>query len=420
MSLDYKYFTTIHAETHNNVSYRVVKPVGHPMILFSETEGYEGTPLACVQLKCNTARALIAKRPFASPVKCDFQGMIDKDGQEFELVISNLTNDGLIKIDFMKEDVLIRDVDPGAARGGLNQVNELHAYQSYAIPCDQKDNRTLILNAIKDEVTGANLTVKQAETAGTPKPTGTYYYVTVVPQLGKSELVKKFAKTRWACVDVFCIKEIAEVPRGPLVPMCSSNWTMSSRGSDVMRGGFESIGMPRSAGSAYPESAYTRSSSALLSCQGDSFRREYDQMDTDNADNAIQNSSAASVGSGRQVTVNFGFTGIGYSYDTHGEHCCLGLSVATNLQFKPSPNKEELIESGRALIQSLVDGTNKGLLDKLDKVYTSTECVICLDSEERLDTVFYQCGHQCTHAECSKTLSKCPLCRTSITAALKV
>ena len=409
--LSYKYFTTIHAETHNNVSYRVVRPLGHPMILFSDAEGYEGTPLACVQLKCNTAQALIAKRPFTSTVKCDFQGLINKNGQEFELVITNLTKDGLIKIDFMKEDILVRDVDPGSARGGLNQVNELHEYQSYEIPCDQKDNRTLILNAIKDESTGTNVTVKQAEEAGTPKPIGTYYYVTVVPQLGKTELIKKFAKTRWACVDVFCIKEIAEVPRGPLVPMCSSNWTMSSRG-DVMRGGPESVGMYRGS-----ESAYTRSS-ALLSCQGDAFRREYDEMDSD-VNDVIQNSSAATVGSGRQVTVNSGFTGIGYSYDTPGEHCCFGLSVASDLQFRTNHN-EELIESGKALIQSMVDGAAKGLLDKLDKVYTSTECVICLDSEDRLDTVFYQCGHQCTHAECSKTLNKCPLCRTSITAALRV
>ena len=97
----------------------------------------------------------------------------------------------MIKIDIMKNDSKVVDVDPGTIKGALNQVNELHEYQSYVIQCDQKDNRTLILNSIKN-YNGTDVTVKQAESKDESE--GTYYYISVVPQVNKPDLVEKLRK----------------------------------------------------------------------------------------------------------------------------------------------------------------------------------------------------------------------------------
>jgi len=48
----------------------------------------------------------------------------------------------------------------------------------------------------------------------------------------------------------------------------------------------------------------------------------------------------------------------------------------------------------------------------------TTECAICLDDEAEYAAV--PCGHRCLCANCSKTVSECPVCRTRMTAVLRV
>ena len=48
----------------------------------------------------------------------------------------------------------------------------------------------------------------------------------------------------------------------------------------------------------------------------------------------------------------------------------------------------------------------------------STECAICLDDDAEYAAV--PCGHRCLCANCSKTVSECPVCRTRMTAVLRV
>ena len=48
----------------------------------------------------------------------------------------------------------------------------------------------------------------------------------------------------------------------------------------------------------------------------------------------------------------------------------------------------------------------------------STECAICLDGAAEYAVV--PCGHRCLCASCSKTVSQCPVCRTAMTAVLRV
>src|SRR4029078_7256134 len=154
MALDTRYFKTLYKESKDDFEYQLVQPLDHPMVLFSKLDGL---PLASLHLRCqnnehqndskgNRGKALITKRPYHSEFPCDFQGIIDRDGQEFELVISNLSGDGYINFNIMKESTTVGEINPG----GLNQINEIRPYESYAVKCDQKDNLTLILNSIKE------------------------------------------------------------------------------------------------------------------------------------------------------------------------------------------------------------------------------------------------------------------------------
>jgi len=221
MQLNNKYFEQLYVEKHNGYSYYVIKPLDSPMILFSKKDG---TPLASLHLRCqdnnhqndyqndyhkDKGSALITKRPNNSKFKCDFQGLINKDDQEFELVISNLTNFGNINFNILKKNVNIDEVNPG----GLNEINELRGYESYAVKCDQSNNGILILSSIKkqDKKTKkeVKVTVKEDESSGS-KPTGTYYFLSIVPQFGKTELIELFKETVWKCVDMFCIKKKIE------------------------------------------------------------------------------------------------------------------------------------------------------------------------------------------------------------------
>ena len=48
----------------------------------------------------------------------------------------------------------------------------------------------------------------------------------------------------------------------------------------------------------------------------------------------------------------------------------------------------------------------------------NTECAICLDDDAEYAAV--PCGHRCLCADCSKTVSECPVCRTKMSAVLRV
>ena len=48
----------------------------------------------------------------------------------------------------------------------------------------------------------------------------------------------------------------------------------------------------------------------------------------------------------------------------------------------------------------------------------STECIICWDGDAEYAAV--PCGHRCLCANCSQTVSECPMCRAAITAVLRV
>eukprot|EP01103_Thecamoeba_quadrilineata_P004979 TRINITY_DN14840_c0_g1_i1.p1 TRINITY_DN14840_c0_g1~~TRINITY_DN14840_c0_g1_i1.p1 ORF type:complete len:453 (-),score=55.91 TRINITY_DN14840_c0_g1_i1:22-1335(-) len=434
MNLDKRYFDVLHTKTHENTKYYIVQPKGNPMVLFSDVDG---SPLASVHLKCQGtstyAKSLITKR---NSGETDFQGLVSLDHQEFELVLTNLTGKGMIKIDIMKNDRKVDEVDPGPQKGALNEVNELHHYQSIAVHCDQKDNRSLILNAIKSQEDGEGfVSVKTAEDSG-GKVQGTKYYLSVVAEAGKAELVKKFEKTFWACVDVFVIEELNQPEENPQYirrySRADPRMESSARSYGGAPRGFELGGRGGNRGGhadrdrerdrlLKDDSSHRKrkATNEKLGKMNPSLLKRDEKADDDVCmDSIVDKSYATTVASGRYVEVQSSFTGKGYNYDLHSVKCSLGLSVAEGLKIREPPSKAELIETGESIAGMFIDNKGRVYLDQLTNIYTTEECVICLSGTP--DGVFYSCGHKCCHHSCGEPLKSCPMCRQHITANVKI
>jgi hypothetical protein len=535
-SLSTTYFQTIHSEIHNDLKYTIMRPLDNPLMLFSA----DGTALASIHLRCrdqkNKGRALFTTRPRRSNVVCDFQGLIDRDDQKFELVISNLTNLGHINFNILKTDEKVNTVNPG----GLNEINELRPYESYAVQCDYTQGNTeLILSTIKntDKITGetTKVTVKEAESAP-EKPQGTYLSLSVVPEITKKELVDLFKNTTWKCVDMFYIKEKvvkssymdyndemysrnswrlyggpmphpAAAGGAPLYPMGSlsrgagagasvmaspaaggmqlqqhsldnvSDVLRSNIDMAIMRGesmeSLEDKSKELSEGSSkfrdkakkkpgiftqlvdkltpkkkeskpvykeedlstlmknYKDNAAKakqlqneRMADLAKSAAEDSEGDDADMMSPQN--NIVDDSFASTIKSGEQMTVNSMQTGNNYDYDYASSPCMICLSVSDKLQFRDALTDKELQTMATDMMTDIVKNSAKQLLQLLSKRYEEEKsCVFCMDGKEdgqRLDVVFYQCGHQCCHSACVKVYDKntCPLCRAHITAMINV
>ena len=490
--LDERYFTTIQTEKQGNIEYQVVRPKDHPMVLFSKKDG---SPLVALHFRTqnnhvqndargNRGRALISKRPYNSAFKCDFQGLVDRDDQEFEIVISNLNQSGHINFNILKTDTKVETVNPG----GLNEINELRPGESYAVQCDQTDNKVLVIKTIKKEG-GGHVTVAEDE-AKEGKPTGAYFFLSVVPELANQELVERFKETEWACVDLFCRQ--VTVPQN-LYPSGRNCWLpgygLEAGGPEGVQGptGWCGTGALENAQCAMMPANLTRCVNSAggtveksltfdyhtnipdhilrnvsekieaieveenLELEGGDIHWNEDWFeDSDEEElqsfssksthvpsakmakkesktqtqDVIQDSLASRVtGGDRTVHVSSHETNIEYSYDTPSVPCVLGLSVSDKLVFGPEPCQQYLLELAKEILADYMQAGAKTFLEKLSKVYKSDTCGLCLEGVEEenpVDCIFYQCGHQCCHYECCEPLNSCPMCRTYITAKIRV
>lgn len=167
------------------------------IVLFSRTKNI---PLAAVTLVCQDSTPSLFTPRSDNPT-VHFQGLIAGDARTFGFRIQNFCLNG-IKIDIMKNDTSVTQTDPGAALGGLNQVNELRELEIYTVWVDQEDKRELILTALKDTITGRHLTVKEDEDRAKFTTTGktqcAKYYLSVTPKVTDTTVVDLFkAGTYW-------------------------------------------------------------------------------------------------------------------------------------------------------------------------------------------------------------------------------
>ena len=469
--LNPKYFQLVSSSTIDGFDYRVYRTLGNPMVLFSEVTG---EPIASLHFEAQDSfaqtgeskgRALITNRPDKSTADIQmFQGLIDRDGQEFQLVITNLASTGYINFNILRTDSKVETVDPG----GVNQVNELRPGESYIIKSDQNaDNASLVLNAIVSESTGKKVTVKDDEASDTG-PKGTYFFLSVVSQQGVIELEKKFEKTRWSTTDFIVKKsQVVLVNHVPHPNLRYRGGPMNRMARAYQVGGFGDVDIEEEA-DAEPIGTIMPQPTRFLGVRTVGFNPRNASMDfhgdipkpngivdllkvaESEEDDGIRldvarpfakesklktekqsvvsdaltqeqvlNSKATQLGRGKKVVVNSSFTGIEYNYHITASRCLLGLSVADNLNFADLATvltEEEIKGEANEMLKVLIEGRFIEFLEK-GKIYESKECVVCMD--EMVDCVLYTCGHKCVQYECAERLKQCPLCRKFIAAKIK-
>ncbi|AYV83628.1 MAG: hypothetical protein Hyperionvirus9_45 [Hyperionvirus sp.] len=440
-ALDSRFYSEIYSDKHEDVddknvevSYTGYVPqFGHPMALFSESNGLA---LAVLELRYQDAdsyakghETLITELTSDDARHQAFQGVVTQDNQKVQFVITNLCSDYL-NFNLMKYDKKVTDVNPM----GLNEINELRPYESYAIKSDQTNgNKVIMLKSHVAEKTGKGVTLGD-EIAGSNK-VGTYLYLSVVPKYGNKELAALFASTFWKPVDSFVVK----TKSAKHVPYHTTGGYMQFDGHAQMgmppmletanHHRFRTGAAPRRerqmlyksngptlgfhADLDYKNLSISDEESGSEECGLENFSLE-PMDDMPKMKSQILNSKVANIVTGDEtIKVNSVQTNIMYDYDLHSMPCVLGLSVMSELKLAKRQSPDVILSDMKLLVQSYITNTFKTVIAQM-KIYTEEKCCVCLT--EKPDGVFYRCGHKCTDLECAKLLDKCPFCRTHISA----
>jgi hypothetical protein len=473
--LSTEYFREIEGTNENG--HKAYATIGSPLTLFSEIDG---TALASLHFRPSkryrnkndkNTKSLIAPFPGRDTEDVQrFQGLINKSDQEIELVITNLNPQGMINFNLMKtlEDANgVNQTNPG----GLNEINELHPFQSYAIQCDQMNNLPIILRKYKDEK-GEVMTVEkdeQNQKEKKDKSHGTMLFLSVIPDVDHKDLCDRFEKTIWKVSDIIIVKQLPprtnNVYRGGRqysdddymsLEECDS---VEESGNNAIYASFTSTSRPQKRSqsaisrSTVQESSMLIEQSEQLEMNDQTERRNIERVIERGArlenleilpqsrymfqersariavpksiidDQIVQQSHVAQIDYGdEKIEVNSNETGVNYNYERLARPCIIGLSINEKLEFMDIDIKQKLSELKEEAKQFLKDFKDKKFDEFLKgKIFNSENCSICLC--ENPDCVLYSCAHNCGHYECfnaSTNLNKCPICRSFIMAKLKI
>lgn len=394
----------------------------HPtstMVLFSKVTN---TPLAALVFRASdlSTSALVTGRPSpAGSMETYFQGMLNQSDKEFTFTIINLNPEGSINFNILHTPHRVSEVDPGPAYG-VNQVNELHPLQVYTVRSDQRTGKTMILQGI---VRPDNTPMDVSTDESTPeRRQGSYFYLSVVAQIDKPDLVDKFKEgTVWKCVPFFIQK--THFPTG--VQHSVSARCLFGNGElhtlDGSRGfGSRGFGMD----SIYNSRERTKKTSkgprnpipiAGAACRAKNYQAE----EADEADEGsclfgdavnVGATQAARVAYGRDVTVQTQSTGLDYCYDAPSDPVVIGLSIFKEMKFVEMDLSSAIDEAAKEIQKT----EEKQLSAMVKNVFKTDTCVI--DLESPTDTVIVQCGHQCLNSKNTSGIKKCPLCRQIVLA----
>ncbi len=417
-SLDSSYFKRIGTKVSKDIRYDSYSPKMNGMVLFSG----RGIPIAHLAIAVTDTRSntksFIARR---NTGETDFQGIISDDNMEFAYYLTNLTKLGMIKIDIMKNDAKVTCTDPEAALGGINKVNEIHPLQTVSVESDQADNLSFILRATRKQ--GVGIKVKDNEALDkndARRVESAKYWISVVPKANNSELAELFIDCFWAITDVIVIQKpcystaIGRYSSRGLesasILKCMASIPEEESDEEIFYRNDECMEMTLSYSARAPIKQSVKSLSTT--------NRGCDTLNDNST--LVDNSLVANVVKGRKIETESHHTGYEYIYDMHSPKTTLGLSVVEGLTFAPVPQVSELLEVANTIINDFEQDRIEEYLKTLKTVYKSEDCVVCLEGGP--DVIIFTCGHQCLHEHCNKggVLCKCPLCRGTIVACLKV
>lgn len=429
--LNSKYFKQLHVQTHLDTVYTGYELLNHPIVLYSQESGEPLASLSVVfsdESNYASGTCFITELSNSNPLDQRFQVVSTKNDVEVAFVITNFC-DNFINFNLMAQNNvydggLVKEVNPG----GLNQINELMKFQTYVVKSDQtNDNRTIIL---KKHISLTGEQVKLEDELKNEKDnkvtTGTYIFPRIVP-IKNEKLSNKFKNTIWRATDYIVLKSASPKPPVAIKHRGLSFGGGLTRSVSSRVNGLDDIIDKNLVRNHFFESN-TREMSGLellcdrteeLSLSSTDFRRTKcakKNIDSNSKKSFTQSdlmkSSVANINHGKKIEVESFETGIDYDYDNQSCTIKFGMSIMEELCLYPSRSSTEIKQDVIEFIKQLVENIDKNLLEGL-KVYKVDEtCCVCL--EEKANTVFFRCGHQCTDTNCSKQLNKCPLCRAII------
>lgn len=319
MPLNSKYFKKHKTVQRNEIELTSYSTVGYPIILF-DTKTQQ--PIACLHFNSmEKGDTVIWKRSENDHV--DFQGIINENGQEFGLTITNLTSIGNIIFNVSDRYHII------------NKINELRPNESYTILCDKKDNKAMTLNA-------CDTTVRHDPYC----TTGTYLYLSVHPS---SRLTSLFKDTEWRSVRSFItMKNLRKppvfVPYRPTPNMDYINDYDLKYDIDYSECVQDSDGV-----TIVPVKLSFQENNSRIAKQERSGR----------STTMMDSNSAHIKSSNKHIEVHGESTGIEYYYKLKSRKCILCLSVNTNLIISNEDDTDDLsqiledYETGKIQLQDL-------------------------------------------------------------------
>lgn len=388
-------FVPVRDEVHQGMHYKVLRST-YPrstMVLYSKKTR---TPLAALILTTPLDRgvmSLLTKRPppagdeAAANGAAYFQGMLNMPDQEFTFTMVNFSQDGYINFNILHTPHEVREVDPGP-EWGINQVNEIYTGEAYTVDCDQRTNKTMVLQMLKTE-TGREVKVKETQSSDPLHLRGLTFHLSVVPAANAPLLVTYFREgTYWECSQYVICRSVV-----PLTKSRSRGLTCSTVETSSANRFFSSVddNDDEDDNDEEKDSGEQDETSAIV-----------EPMD-------IDSTVAGSLSYGRSVDVRVGFTGVGYRYDLASAPTTLCMSIYEGMKFRPLPDIATLAAQD---IKDWVENQGKTLMMALPAIYKSDKCVVDLESEA--DVVIIQCGHECLNHKNTAGIIKCPLCRREI------
>lgn len=311
----------------------------------------------------------------------------------------------------MRRDEDVKTKDPGP-KLSYNVVNELRAYQSYPIKCDQETKRRMKITRVlqdlpdqdkdKDKDKKISLQVKEW---------------LVGKQKEKKEQVEIFLS-------------VVTDQTSDMIPLFRDGtlWKASSRFFVLQTKIPFLFSQDKSFRGANPQSCELK--------DNDEYN---DDEDDDNNNNDVQEKMCivdsnqmteedllhADVGKltqGEKVQEHSGPTSFEYDYRYPSQRCHLLLSLCSpTLHFRPSSSslsETTILAQVKDMIQSYID---KKWMTFYNLTYENDTCCICLELLPNIK--FYPCGHVCVHQACLKEnnnlsqLELCPFCRKVIVAS---
>jgi hypothetical protein len=163
-------------ETATDAELALYQPIGYPLVLRSKKDDRD---LASIHIMDGTAPHI---KPIISKLPNDddrYQIIFGKDDTNMLIVITNFCHEGYVKLDLMKDDRIINEVDPG----GINQINEVRPFQSYEINADFTNQNRQIIVSKKKTSSGEHVKLEDDEKKPAGEKVGDYIYLTVTPRM---------------------------------------------------------------------------------------------------------------------------------------------------------------------------------------------------------------------------------------------